>query len=369
MLRPESIEEAIQAVRELQGVPTLVKCGGSARNRGVSPGETEACLDLSSLNKITRLDPDDLSCGVQAGVSMKELEEALAPHGLALESGPFAPSPSTGAMGSRSIGGVLAEAPPAPRSFDRGRLRSQLIGLFAVDGHGRSFKAGGRVVKNVAGYDLCKLFVGSGGAFFVGLEFQLRLIALPARIVLLTSPPFGLEEGIAKWRELRKNLPTPRAMDLVFEENSCRIELLLGGSSAYVESQIRRTGFEPRLEGEAAWKGIGKEGADFEGTVFRGSCLPSRLSAWLQEGPLRGRIHYQGAFAWDRVPGGAPPEGILVHPTQLGGTQVPGTPPRDPGARRIAMELKRSFGGGLMPERLSFLTSAASMERSKEERS
>ncbi|GEM_PF-2935892 len=351
--RPQTDKEVVELLSGIHEQGILLRCGGHASSRGVSPGKTQAILNLSDMNKITRLDPNDLTCGVQAGVLLEDLEEALAPHGLAFESGPF--------LGHRSIGGILGEAPPASRSFDRGRLRSQLIGILGVDGRGRRFHAGGQVVKNVAGYDLCKLFVGSGGAYFVGLEFQLRLVALPARIGLLQSEPLGLDDGIIQWRELRNTLPTPRALDLVLEGSHCHIEVLLGGSAAYVESQIRHTGFKVKLEGMDAWKGVrGREAiANKESSppnLFRGHCPPSQLSDWIGQTPIHGRIHYQGAFEWDRLPGGERPMGAIVHPTQREGEQVQGNPPSDPGACRIAMELKRTFAGGLMPQRLSFLT-------------
>jgi hypothetical protein len=361
---PRTPKEAIDAIQEIGQTPTLLVCGGSASRRGVSPGPTQARLDLSCLNKITRLDPNDLTCGVQAGVLIEDLEKALIPHGLAFESGPFFASlqDSSQEKKGRSIGGLLAEAPPAARSFDRGRMRSQLIGIQAVDGRGRSFKAGGRVVKNVAGYDLCKLFVGSGGAFFVGLEFQLRLIALPSYIALLRSPSMEWPEGIARWRELRETLPVPRALDLVFEGRSCQIEVLLGGSSGYVNNQIQHTGLEVVQEGLKAWRGIRSSIKLREGNnnnLFRGHCPPSQLSEWMKGPSLHGRIHYQGAFEWSRLPEGNLPPGVFAHPTQINGTQVPESPLGDPGARRIAMELKEKFGAELMPGRLSFLASTS----------
>ncbi len=369
--RPQTPQEAIDALRELSGKGILIRCGGSASTRGVHPGPTQATMDISGLNKITRLEPKDLTCGVQAGVLLEDLEEALAPHGLALESGPFLPPwmPAEASSGveakKRSLGGLLAEDPPASRSFDRGRLRSQLIGIRAVDGKGRCFKAGGRVVKNVAGYDLCKLFVGSGGAYFLGLEFQLRLIALPARIALLRSPSLSLSEGMAKWRELRATLPTPRALDLVFLGSSCRIEVLLGGGPGYVQSQIRHTGFQVALEGMDAWKGFQEAEGEHPnqgtlGGLFRGHCPPSQLASWVGKAPLHGRVHYQGAFEWDRIPEGGLPQEAFIHAVQGGGKQVPGNQPTDPGTCRIAMELKRTFAGGLMPKRLSFLTKVTS---------
>ncbi|MEZ4586837.1 MAG: FAD-binding oxidoreductase [Gemmatimonadales bacterium] len=153
--------------------------GWRARVEGAGtwcPTDAPADLALATTNltRIKQLAPGDLVATVEAGLAMTDLDRALAPHGVevALDP-PGAPE--------RTLGSVLATATAGPRRQAVGPTRDHVLGLAVATGDGRAVRAGGTVVKNVAGYDLAKLAVGSFGAFGVITEASLRLRTRPAR--------------------------------------------------------------------------------------------------------------------------------------------------------------------------------------------
>ncbi len=145
---------------------------------------TDAPADLvvttQRLDRIISIASADLVTTVQAGVGVGALAHSLAAHRawLALDP-PGAPE--------RSIGSVLATATPGPARYRFGTVRDHVLGTTVVTGDGRVVRAGGSVVKNVAGYDLTKLQIGGFGAFGVIADVNLRLRAVPAARLLLTA--------------------------------------------------------------------------------------------------------------------------------------------------------------------------------------
>ncbi|MEU6796946.1 FAD-binding oxidoreductase [Nonomuraea wenchangensis] len=171
--RPESVEEVAAvlracAERDLAVVPAG---GGTKLHWGAPPERCDVRLDLSRLNKILEHAAGDLVVRAQAGVTMGALAAALADEGqeLAID----APEGAT-------VGGTLATGAAGPRAFRYGTPRDLLIGVTVVLADGTVARSGGRVVKNVAGYDLGKLFTGSYGTLGVIAEATFRLHPLPA---------------------------------------------------------------------------------------------------------------------------------------------------------------------------------------------
>ncbi|MCK2219873.1 FAD-binding oxidoreductase [Actinomadura sp. ATCC 31491] len=172
---PESVEEVAAvlracAARDLAVVPAG---GGTKLHWGLPPERCDVLLDLCCLNEILEHAAGDLVVRAQAGVTMDALAAALAGEGqeLALDV-PF----SEGA----TVGGTLATATAGPRAFRYGTARDLLIGVTVVLPDGTVARSGGKVVKNVAGYDLGKLFTGSHGTLGVIAEATFRLHPLPA---------------------------------------------------------------------------------------------------------------------------------------------------------------------------------------------
>ena len=127
---------------------------------------------MSELNRIVDYPARDMTITVEAGLRIDALQATLAKERQRL--------PVDIAQAERAtLGGALATNTSGPRRFGHGTFRDYVIGLSAVDADGRLFKAGGRVVKNVAGYDLCKLLVGSRGTLAVVTQVTLKLRPLP----------------------------------------------------------------------------------------------------------------------------------------------------------------------------------------------
>lgn len=139
------------------------------------PADAPADLALSTcgLDRIVRVSPADLVCTVEAGVTLEALRAALAAEGLWLALDPPGRS-------DRTVGSVVATATAGPLRQGFGPVRDHVLGSTVVTGDGRVVEAGGKVVKNVAGYDLTKLHVGGFGGFGVITALHLRVRALPA---------------------------------------------------------------------------------------------------------------------------------------------------------------------------------------------
>ncbi len=146
------------------------------------PPDTPADLALSTrgLSRLVSVSPADLVATVQAGMTMEALRDALEQHQLWLALDPPG-------RPDRTIGSVVATGTSGPLRHGFGPVRDHVLGLTVATGDGRLVEAGGRVVKNVAGYDLTKLHVGGFGGFGVITELNLRLRARPAADVTLVA--------------------------------------------------------------------------------------------------------------------------------------------------------------------------------------
>jgi glycolate oxidase FAD binding subunit len=169
---------------------------GSKRGYG-RPVVADARLSLSSLTGITYYEPGELVMEAQAGTPMAEIEAALDEHNqrLAFEPADLGPLYG-GAQGQGTIGGVFACNLAGPRRVFAGAARDHLLGIRAVSGRAEIFTAGGRVVKNVTGYDMGKLLAGSFGTLAVLSQVTFKVLPKPEaeRTVLLFGE--GAHQGL-----------------------------------------------------------------------------------------------------------------------------------------------------------------------------
>jgi FAD/FMN-containing dehydrogenase len=139
----------------------------------------DVVLSTTRLSRLTEVSPADLVATAEAGIAWSELRRGLADRGAWLAHD----APGTG----RTLGSLLATATAGPLRAGFGLLRDQVLGLTLVTGDGRAVRVGGRVMKNVAGYDLAKLAAGSFGGFGVVTSVHLRLRAVPRADVTLVT--------------------------------------------------------------------------------------------------------------------------------------------------------------------------------------
>jgi len=175
MMRPGSEAELAELVR-VANAPFVLRGGGTRGIGAVGPGEV---LETGGLTGITLYEPGALTLVVQAGTPLRDVEAALAAEGQRL---PFEPPDLRGLLGragDSTIGGVVAANASGPRRVQAGACRDSMIGLRFVDGTGTVIRNGGRVMKNVTGYDLVKLLAGSHGTLGVITEVAFKLLPAP----------------------------------------------------------------------------------------------------------------------------------------------------------------------------------------------
>ena len=151
----------------------------AARRQIGQPMATNALLDLSALNAVTSYEPNELIITVQAGAPLADVQSLIDSKNQQFAFEPMDTSALLGASAIGTIGGMIGAGLAGPRRIKAGGARDHLLGAHAVSGFGDSFKTGGRVVKNVTGYDLCKLLAGSWGTLAVMTEVTLKVMPRP----------------------------------------------------------------------------------------------------------------------------------------------------------------------------------------------
>lgn len=150
---------------------------GHGSKRGIGqPIVTNAVLDLSALNAVTSYEPNELILTVQAGAPFADVLALLDTKNQQFSFEPMNTSRLLGTPDVGTIGGTISAGLAGPRRIQAGGARDHLLGVHAVSGFGESFKAGGRVVKNVTGYDVCKLITGAWGTLAVMTEVTLKVM-------------------------------------------------------------------------------------------------------------------------------------------------------------------------------------------------
>lgn len=276
---PSSIEEAVEALRA-GGSVSIDRAGG------------DTVLSTRGLARVLEHEPGDLTAIVEAGIRLSELQEGLAAHGQMLALDP---------PGDPTIGACLAGDLSGPRRHRYGAMRDLVIGVTVVLADGTVASSGGKVVKNVAGYDLAKLFSGSRGRLGLVARVALRLQPRPAAeatVVAETDDPRGF------WRELHRAQLVPSAVDFLPPN---RFAVLFEGSEAAVEAQA---GDRPRdvsvwdISAELQLRAAGREPFDWQ------DCLLARPGPGIAY-VARARDRSWSPLA-ERVRRAFDPEGVLV---------------------------------------------------------
>src|ERR1700730_3440532 len=180
-LKARDAKDVEDAVQWALGEDKVLEILGHGSKRAVGrPLQTDLILDLSALSGITLYEPEELVLSAKAGTSLSEIEALVAAKGQRLAFEPMDCGQLLGSsIGRGSIGGTIAANLCGPRRLTAGAARDHLLGFVAVSGRGELFKAGGRVVKNVTGFDLSKLLAGSFGTLAVMSEVTLKVLPRP----------------------------------------------------------------------------------------------------------------------------------------------------------------------------------------------
>ncbi|HEX6870900.1 MAG TPA: FAD-binding oxidoreductase [Micromonosporaceae bacterium] len=249
---PSSVDEVAATLRaaERDGAAVLSRGAGTKVHWGSSPGPVDLVLDVRRLTGIVAHQPGDLVATVRAGTALRDVQAVLALSGqrLALES----------AAPEATIGGVLATGEAGPLRLRYGAGRDLLLGVEFVRADGVVAHAGGRVVKNVAGYDLGRLLCGSYGTLGVLTEATFRLHPLPAAQCWVTRTVSLPELAAAVTAALDPRI-SPSAVELDLTAGAGTLAVLIEGSRAGVpvraEAAIRGLGGDVVAGGRPPWWG------------------------------------------------------------------------------------------------------------------
>lgn len=258
VLKPTTPEEVQALVAEAGAAARHIEVIGGGTKRAVGGMDpVDLALSTQRLDRIVDYAPEELVLTVQAGVRMLDIEKLVAARGQMLAFEPPRWTRLIGARGEPTLGGVLAANLSGPRRIRAGAARDHFLGFEAVSGRGEVFKAGGKVVKNVTGYDLMKLMAGSWGTLAVLTEVTVKVLPAPraeTTLLLFGLPDVRAAEAMtiamngpwdvsgaahlpafaARARPLKADMPTTALRLEGFEASvAARVDGLLGALRGY----------------------------------------------------------------------------------------------------------------------------------------
>ncbi|MGR3322727.1 MAG: FAD-binding protein [Pseudooceanicola sp.] len=367
-MRPESETELAEMIRAAGG-PVSVRGGGTRVAWRPVPGDV---LETGGLSRIGLYEPGALTLVAGAGTPVETVADVLAERGQRLAFEPPDMRALTGAAGQSTIGGVMAANAGGPRRVQVGAARDFLLGVRFVDGTGQVIANGGRVMKNVTGYDLVKLIAGSHGTLGVLSEVSLKVMAIPQAEATLVAEGLETEAALSV---LRAALGTPYDVSgaaHVAAGGASRTMIRLEGLSGSVDYRAGRLGEGPcagwrridAAESAAAWREV-RDVLPFAGTeeaVWKVSARPSDGAAVARAAAEAGidarAIHdWGGGLTWLAVPPGDDAAAGVVRGAvaRLGGhatlvrapdavrARVPMFQPEPAGIRRLSDGLRARF--------------------------
>ena len=199
-----------------------------------NPARTNIRLELTRLNRVIEHPWQDLTCTVQAGCTWQQLQQTLAKHGQFIALDPLWPERAT-------VGGILATNDSGALRHRYGSLRDLVIGMTLVLADGTIARSGGKVVKNVAGYDLCKLVTGSLGTLAVITEATFRLHPLPQHAQTFTVSAPQAQQLAPLMASIRASHLLTQALQLRGDSNGFHLDIQLNAHpEAHQDDILRR---------------------------------------------------------------------------------------------------------------------------------
>jgi len=309
---PRSTEEAAAVLARASAEGWTVEPAGSGTWlwSGNSASPPDLVLSAARMHRVVEHEPGDLTITVEAGVRLSALDLHLAPHEQWLPLDPPGRCRTLGAVASTGVWGPLGAAWGGPRDLT--------LGVHAVTGDGRPFQAGGRVVKNVAGFDFVRLLIGSRGTLAFLTEVTLRLYPRPATDRTLVVRGRGLDDLVEGAVAAASQPVTPAAVELLerFLPWEQRWEAVLAVRVLGLEERVRaeeeviravllRAGAGPveelpAKEADAFWREVRLLEEDMDLTL-RFATLPARIGELVQLARAVGRMR-NGRDALARSP-------------------------------------------------------------------
>jgi glycolate dehydrogenase FAD-linked subunit len=223
---PESASQisAIVTLCASRGVPFVPRGGGTGYTGGSVPVQGGVVIALERMNRILEIDEENLVAVVEPNVVTGDLQEAVEKVGL------FYP-PDPASLKTSVVGGNVAECAGGPRAFKYGTTKQYVLGLQAVLPNGDVIETGGKVVKNVVGYDLTHLLVGSEGTLAIITRIILRLVPKPPARSTLRATFRTIEEAARAVSNVIRARVVPAALELVDGDSLDAVAAYLKGPS------------------------------------------------------------------------------------------------------------------------------------------
>jgi glycolate oxidase FAD binding subunit len=190
-MTPKSENALAEAVKAAAAKKTPLHIKGGGTRAGLGAGVTGEVLNTTGLKGVSLYEPGALTIVAAAGTPLETVEKTLAKENQRLAFEPMDHRALYGTNGKPTIGGVVAANVSGPRRIQAGACRDALIGVRFVDGEGTVIKNGGRVMKNVTGYDLVKLMAGSHGTLGVLTEVAFKVLPMPETSALVSVAGLG----------------------------------------------------------------------------------------------------------------------------------------------------------------------------------
>jgi glycolate oxidase FAD binding subunit len=309
--RPATPQELAEMIREAAAQGRSLAVSGAGSRPGIGPGAADAVLDVTGLGGAIDHDPGELLLTLPASTPLLQVQQRLASAGQCLAFEPPSPDAIWG-LGHGTVGGAVSSGLSGPRRPFAGAARDHVLGCKGVTGRGEIFTAGGKVLKNVTGFDLPRLLTGSRGTLAVLTEITLKVLPLapaqatlvlpadtPAIAVRLMADALMIDGGItgAAWSD---------------GEVQLRIEASPAVLPALVDAARARLPSGTLIEGDASrasWASIASMAGHglADDIIWRCPLPASRapaLAALLPVG-ARLRLDWAGALAWVLLPAGA----------------------------------------------------------------
>jgi glycolate oxidase subunit GlcD len=358
VVEPATFEEVCEVLRLAESERWTVAPAGACTwlDAGEARAPANVVLKMTRLSRLVEHEPADLVATAEAGLSLAGFNEEV---GRAAQWLPLDP-PGAGAA---TLGGVVATGAAGAQGLGYGAPRSHVLGMRVALAGGRVSRAGGRVVKNVAGYDLCKLFNGSHGTLGVILEITFRLRPRPRRAATLAARSRDPRALVEAARALAGSQLLPVAVELLspllaaevgaikdtgngfcllarFAGTEGAVEYQLGRAAELVEGFMKGGAVEQFGEDDGLWARLSSTQSRDDGPlVWRASVLPSALGALLVR--LGGVDDYGRALRWHAGAGDGRLR-VIEDAQDYEGASV---------ALREMREAARAAGGSLVVER------------------
>lgn len=287
--RPATVAELGDLVRraDANGEAVYPIGGRTMLEVGLPPARKGIALDLRGLDKVIDYPARDMTLTVQAGITLARLQQLVAAENQQLPV-------DVPRADQATLGGALASNASGPRRYGYGTLRDYVLGIGVINDGGQETRAGGRVVKNVAGYDLMKLHIGALGTLGIISQVTIRVRPMPERqAILAVACPAGALGGLLD--RLHTSATRPTCMDVASHTSSePRFEVLVGfeDNATAVDWQVEKLQQELASEFRGALHSAEEARREFhrltEATLdssaslsFKANLLPSGVAGFL----------------------------------------------------------------------------------------